>query len=138
MKKMDFGSKVRKYLKKGKKGKFNRFYKEVINLYENQIDVLEKENEDISGEFGKLAKIKEDKLNFIFDIDPMRISDVNQRQEYAMEYASELLEFDVNKIQPLKEKLEDNKKQIQILKDAIKFLDTAEPDIDEEEEENDE
>jgi len=136
MKTTDFASKVKKYLKKGKKGKINSFYKKVINLYKDQIDCLEKENKDIEGEFGKLADAKEKKLEYVFNIDLFRVSNVDQRREYAKEYATKLLQFDNVEIKPLKEELETNKKQIQILKDTINFLETAEPIVEEDDEED--
>jgi prefoldin subunit 5 len=135
----DYASKyadnVKKQLKKGKKGKIKSFFKDVIKLYEDQIDYLERENKDIEGEFGKLADAKEKKLNYAFDININRLSNVDERRGYATEFANNLLQFDRNEIKPLEEELEINKKQIQILKDTIEFLKTAEPIVDEEDDE---
>lgn len=131
---MKFATKVKKFLKKGKDGQINAFYNDVINLYKDQIDFLERENKKIEGEYGKIAKAKEDKLNFIFNIDLDRLSDVDDREKYAEEYAKNLIMHDKWKIEPLEDVVENNKKQIQILKDTIQFLETAEPIVEEDNE----
>lgn len=124
---MKFATKVKKFLKRGKNGQINAFYSDVISLYKDQIDLLERENKKIEGEYGKLAKAKEDKLNFVFNIDLDRLSDVEDREKYAEEYAKNLLRYDNYKIKPLEVELENNKDQIQILINIIQFLEKAEP-----------
>jgi hypothetical protein len=127
-----FATKVKKFLKRGKAAQINKFHDEVVDRYNDEIDRLSRENKKLDE---KIERQKEAKTDYVFNIDLDRLKDVDSRERYVEQYARELIEFDEENIDPLVEERESNKEQIKLLQSLIKFMDEAEPNVEDEEEE---
>lgn len=122
--KRTFGKKVKDFLKEGNERKLNKFSASVVETYEDAIVLLEIENKKLVKE---IEFAKDNKVDFIFNINLNRINSMDERAEYVEEYAQNLLNFDKDHIWENKFKLEDNNKKIVVLKELIDFIKETEP-----------
>ena len=127
-----FASKVKKFLKRGKAAQLNKFHDEVTEIYQDEIDRLEKENKKLKE---KIERQHEAKADAVFNIDTDRINDVDSREKYVREHAEQLLRYDQDNIEPLEDELVKNVDVINELKELIKFRDEAEPNVEDQEDE---
>lgn len=75
----------------------------------------------------KIQELKESKLDEVFNINLEKLASVESREQYSLEYAKLMLEYDANKIIPLQKKIEGNTAHIKQLQGTIKFLEEAQP-----------
>ncbi len=117
-----FAEKVKAFLKTGDTGKINSFHSKVINIYKDNIDVLERE---IKIYEEKLLEAKESKVDFLFNIDLDRLKKVDNRTTYAQEFAEHLALYTDD--EDYKEMIKNNKDKIKKFKALIKYMEETEP-----------
>lgn len=132
MAKESFAQRVKKFMRQGDSTKLNKFEKEVRRQIKNEIkdleNVIEKDKE-------RLEEARENKSDVFLDIDLEKIGDPDDREQYATSYVIELLQYYPNNVEPLEKKVKKNQDKIDKLNAALDFLDTVQPKVESEEEE---